>query len=62
VKHTSFASAKVENLKKTAVSKNLTPQTLPQTLNQLGCLVGWLMESLYSYAGGDTHKDGASNP
>jgi hypothetical protein len=25
-------------------------------------LVGWLMESLYSYAGGGSHKNGASTP
>jgi hypothetical protein len=27
-----------------------------------GGLVGWLMESLYSYAGGDSYKDGQSTP
>ena len=29
---------------------------------EVGWLVGWLMESLYSYAGVDSHENGASTP
>ena len=37
---------------------NSRPVSATTTEGQSGWLVGWLMESLYSYEGGDSHKNG----
>ena len=39
-----------------------TEQLVSACVIGVGWLVGWLVKSLLSYAGGGFHKDGASTP